>query len=72
MKTVVIKRELRFKGHEKCLQNNKAIFKTQHRFASKEHNVFTEKAYKIAKSFNDDKRVQAPDGVKTYSYIYGC
>ena len=39
---------------------------------SKEHNVFTEKAYKIAKSFNADKRVQAPDGVKTYSSVYGC
>ena len=35
----------------------KVIFKTQQRFKSEKHNVFTEKNNKIALSSNDDKRM---------------
>ena len=34
---------------------------------SEAHNLFTERANK-----NDDKRTQAPAGVTTYPYGYGC
>ena len=34
---------------------------------SEAHNLFTEKFNK-----NDDKRTQAPAGVTTYPYGYGC
>ena len=37
-------------------------------FKKEVHNVFTEKINKIALSFNDDKRLQAFDRVKSYPY----
>ena len=40
-------------------------------FRSEPHNV-KEKVNKIALSVIDDKRLQAPDGVTTYSYGYKC
>ena len=37
------------------LKNNKSMLKTQQRFISETHNVFTEEIDKIALSSNDDK-----------------
>ena len=37
------------------------MLKTQHRFRSGKHNVFTEEVNKIAQIFNDDKRIQSID-----------
>ena len=34
------------------------------------YNVFREKVSKIALSADDDKRIQAPDGVATYAYDF--
>ena len=45
---------------------NKAILKTQQRFKSERHNVFTEVINKIALSTNDDKRILAIDSMETY------
>ena len=39
------------------VKNNKLILKTQQRFKSERHNVFTEEINKIALSSNDDKRM---------------
>ena len=47
---------------------NKAIIKTQQRFKSERHNVFTEVINKIALSTNDDKRILAIDSMETYRY----
>ena len=47
---------------------NKAIIKTQQRFKSERHNVFTEVINKIALSANDDKRILAIDSMETYRY----
>ena len=47
---------------------NKAILKTQQRFKSERHNVFTEVINKIALSTNDDKRILAIDSMETYRY----
>ena len=37
--------------------NNRAILKSQQRFKSEAHNVYTEEVNKIALSSNDDKRL---------------
>ena len=44
------------------------MLKTQQRFKSERHNVFTEKINKIALSSNDDKRIQSIDSIETYAY----
>ena len=36
------------KNHKEFIRNNKSIFKTQQRFKSERHNVFTEEVTKIA------------------------
>ena len=44
------------------------ILKTQQRFKSRKHNVFTEETNKIALSSNDDKRMRSIDLIETYAY----
>ena len=44
------------------------ILRSQQRFKSKKHNVFTEKVNKIAMSANNAKRIQSIDSIKTYGY----
>ena len=46
--------------------NDKIILKSQQRFKSDHHIVYTEEVNKIALSSNDDKRVQTFDRVTTY------
>ena len=46
-------------------RNNEIILKTQQRFRSQKHNVFTDKIKKIALSSNDDKRMQSTDSIET-------
>ena len=50
------------------ITNNKSILKTQQRFKSERHNVFTEEINKIALSSNDDKRMRSFDLIETYAY----
>ena len=64
----VIKRELIFKNYTDCLRNDKITLKSQQRFKSDHHDVYTEKVYKIALSSNDDKRLQTHDKITTYPY----
>ena len=47
---------------------NKLILKTQQRFKSKRHNIFTEEVNKIALSSNDDKKMQSLDSTEIYAY----
>ena len=42
------------------------MWKTQQRFKSERHNVFTEEINKIALSSNDDKSLQSIDLIETY------
>ena len=49
-------------------KNNKLTLKTQRRFRSEKHNVFTEEINKIALSSNDDKRIQSIDSIETYAH----
>ena len=67
-KKCVIKRELMFENYKDCLFNDKIILKSQQRFKSDHHKVYTEEINKIALSSNDDKRLQTSDRIKTYPY----
>ena len=57
-----------FKNYKDCLFSGKTILKSQQRFKSDHHKVYTEKVNKIALSSDDDKRLQTFDGVETYPY----
>ena len=57
-----------FKNCKDCLFNHKIILKSQQRFKSDYHNVYTEQINKIALSSNDDKRLQTFDKIITYPY----
>ena len=64
----VMKRRLMFENYKDSLFNNKTILKSQLRFKSDHHDVYTEEINKIALSLNDDKSLQTLDRVTTYSY----
>ena len=64
------KKNAYFLDYKDCLFNNEIILKSQQRFKSKAHSVNKEEVNKIALSSNDDKRLQAYDGITTYPY--GC
>ena len=57
-----------FENYKDSLFNNKTILKSQLRFKSDHHNVYTEEVNKIALNSNDGKRLQAFDRVTTYPY----
>ena len=62
-KKCVIKRILKFNDSKDCLLKNEIILKSQQRFKSEAHNVYTEEINKIALSSNDDKRLQTFDRI---------
>ena len=68
IKKCVIKRRLMFENYKNSFFNNKTILKSQIRFKSNHHNVYTEEVNKIALNSNDDKRLQAFDRVTTYPH----
>ena len=65
-KKCVIKRELMFENYKDCFFNGLVILKSQQKFKSDHHKVYTEEVNKIALSSNDDKRLQTFDGIETY------
>ena len=67
-KECTIKRELMFKNYKDSLFNNKIMLKSQQRFKSDHHKVYTEEVNKILLSSSDSKRLQTFDGTTTYSY----
>ena len=56
-KKSLIKRRLKFNDYKDCFLNNEIILKSQQRFKSERHDVYTEEVNKIALSSNDDKRL---------------
>ena len=48
--------------------NNEILLKSQQRFKSERHDVYTEEINKIALSSNDDKRLQTFDRITSYPY----
>ena len=67
-KKCVIKRRLMLENYKDSLLNNKTILKSQQRFKSHHHQVYTEEVNKIALGSNDDKRLQTFDKIETYPY----
>ena len=67
-KKCVIKQRLKFNDCKDCLLNNKIVLKSQQRFKSERHDVYTEEINKIALSSNDDKRLQTFDRITSYPY----
>ena len=67
-KKCVIKQNLMFQNFKDCWSNNKNIYRSQQRFKSYNHDVYTDKVNKIALSANDGKRLQTYDNITTYPY----
>ena len=67
-KKCVIKKVLKFNDYKDCLLKNEIVLKSQQRFKSERHNVYTEEINKIALSSNDDKRLQTYDRITSYPY----
>ena len=74
-KKCIIKKILKFNDYKDCLLNNEIILKSQQRFKSETHNIYTHNVYmyneeinKIALSSNDDKRLQTYDAITSYPY----
>ena len=64
----IIKCRIKFKDYKDSVFENKTILRSQLRFKSDLHIVYTEEVNKIAISSNDDKRLQTFDKVTTYPY----
>ena len=67
-KKCAVKREILFNNYLDSLFKNKVLYRSQQRFRSYHHKMFTEEVNKIALSSNDDKRIQKFDKVTTYPY----
>ena len=67
-KKCVIKREILFNNYVDSLFKNEVLLRSQHRFRSDHHKLYTEEVNKIALSSNDDKRIQTFFKVTTYPY----
>ena len=67
-KKCVVKREILFNNYLDSLVKNKVLYRSQQRFRSDHHKVYTEEVNKFALSSNDDKRIQTFDRVTTYPY----
>ena len=69
-KKCVIKRMIKLNDYKNCLFKDEIILKSQQRFISKKHDVYTENINKIALSNNDDKRIVSSDKITSYPYGY--
>ena len=67
-KKCIIKRMIKFNDYKNYLLKGKVILKSQQRFISKKHDVYTENINKIALSNNDDKRIVSSYEITSYSY----
>ena len=69
-KKCVIKRMIKFNDYKKFLLKDEILLKSQQRFTSKKHDVYTENINKIALSNDDNKRIVSSDKIKSYPYGY--
>ena len=67
-KMCVIKQKIMLQNFKNCFINNKTVYRSQKRFKSYNHDVYTEEVSKIVLSNNDDKRLQTFDAIITYPY----
>ena len=69
-KKCIIKKMIKFNDYKKCLLNGEIMLKSQQRFISNKHDVYTENVNKIALSNNDDKRIALSNKITSYPYGY--
>ena len=70
-KKCVVKKMLRFSDYKNYLFSNGKVLKSQQRFKSENHFIYTENINKIALSCNDDKRIiVTSDEITSYPYGY--
>ena len=67
-KKCIIDKMLSFEDYKNCLLNNGKVLRSQQRFRSEDHNVYTENINKIALNCDDDKRFVAKNGIENYPY----
>ena len=65
-KKCVIKKMIKFNDYKKCLLSDELILKSQQRFISKKHDVYTENINKIAQN----KRIVSSNKISSYPYGY--
>ena len=51
-----------------CYKTGRVQYRTQLRFTSNKHVVYTQRINKVALSVDDDKRLQDSDGNRTYAH----
>ena len=62
---------IKFNDYKKCLLDDEVILKSEQRFISKKHDVYTENINKITLSNNDDdKRIVSSNKISSYPYGY--
>ena len=69
-KKCAINKMIKFDDYKNCLLNDKVLLKSQERFVSKKHDLYTKDVNKIALSNNDDKRIISSDKITSYPYGY--
>ena len=69
-KKCVVNKMLRFNDYKRCLFHNGKVLKSQQRFKSEKHEVYTENINKIALNCDDDKRIVTSDRITSYPYGY--
>ena len=69
-KKCVVNKMLRFTDYKNCLFDNGKVLKSQQRFKSENHELYTESVNKIALSCDDDKRIVTSDRITSYPYRY--
>ena len=67
-KCVTKQKKLMLENYKDRLFNNKTVYRSQERFKSYYHVMYTEEVNEIALSSNDDKRLQMSDKITTYPY----
>ena len=65
-KKCVVEKQITFKDYKQVLETGDVQYRTQQRFISDKHQVFTQSVRKVALSANDDKRIQ--DGNRSWAY----
>ena len=65
----MIKRELRHGNYKDGLFNDTIILRSQQRFKSFNHEIYTEEVNKVALSSDDDKGLQTFNKIQQYPYI---
>ena len=69
-KKCVIKIMIKFNDYKNCLLKDEVLLKSQQRFISKKHDVYTENINKIVLRNDDDKRIVLSGKITSYPYGY--